>query len=156
MIQVDIPGNRTLKLEHLVLDFNGTLAVDGQLINGVKPLLQQLSQRLKIHIITADTFGTVKESLNDVECKVVILSPDKQDKQKASYIKRLGRELCVAIGNGLNDRIMVKSAQLGIATIQAEGAAAPTVKCADIAVLSILDGLNLLLNPQRLTATLRR
>ena len=35
MIEIDIPGYKTLHLEHLVLDYNGTLAVDGVLIDGV-------------------------------------------------------------------------------------------------------------------------
>jgi len=40
MIAVDIPGYRELRLEHLVLDYNGTLAEDGKLLPGVATTLQ--------------------------------------------------------------------------------------------------------------------
>jgi hypothetical protein len=36
MITVDIPRYRRIDAEHLVLDYNGTLAIDGNIIDGVK------------------------------------------------------------------------------------------------------------------------
>ena len=44
MIAVDIPGLRELRLEHLVLDYNGTLAEDGKLLPGVATTLQALAR----------------------------------------------------------------------------------------------------------------
>ena len=35
MLTISIPGGATLDIEHLVLDYNGTLAVDGVLLPGV-------------------------------------------------------------------------------------------------------------------------
>jgi len=35
MIVLEIPGRPKLTLEHLVLDVNGTIALDGQLVSGV-------------------------------------------------------------------------------------------------------------------------
>ena len=35
MIEIDVPGFGALRLEHLVLDYNGTLACDGMLLEGV-------------------------------------------------------------------------------------------------------------------------
>lgn len=55
-------------IEHLVLDFNGTLAIDGKFIDWVVQLLNKLSEQLSIHVITADTFGTVAEVLKEVNC----------------------------------------------------------------------------------------
>ncbi len=155
MLRIEIPGRKPLQIEHLVLDFNGTLATDGMLIDGVEQLLIKLSEQLSIHIITADTFGTVAESLKRVNCKVVVLEKADQDKQKKSYIKQLGPKKCVAIGNGFNDRLMLKFAALGIVTIQHEGAAKWALQNADIACTSVIDALNLLLNPKRIAATLR-
>jgi len=60
MITIDIPGYKKLKLAHLVLDYNGTLACDGKMITGVKKCLTALAKPLKIHVITADTFGKAK------------------------------------------------------------------------------------------------
>lgn len=84
MITIDIPGRKTFHLEHLVLDFNGTLAVDGNLIDGVKERLQELSGKLSIHVITADTFGTVANQLKGINCHVKILEKEQQDRQKKS------------------------------------------------------------------------
>ena len=61
----------------------------------------------------------------------------------------------VCIGNGRNDRLMLKSAALGLAVVLAEGIAGETIPAADVISRSINDALDLLLNPLRLTATLR-
>ncbi len=42
MLAIDIPGRGQLQIEHLVLDVNGTLAVDGVLIEGVAAGLERL------------------------------------------------------------------------------------------------------------------
>ena len=60
MIIVEIPGRKSIEVHHLVLDFNGTLAIDGKLIDGTKPLLELLSNQLTIHVVTAVTFGTAE------------------------------------------------------------------------------------------------
>lgn len=156
MITIDIPGNNTIKAEHLVLDFNGTLAIDGRLIDGTKQLLQELNHHLKIHLLTADTFGTVTGQLSDCPCTLKILEPGFQDIQKEEYVLELEKEKVVAIGNGSNDALMLKSAALGIAVIQKEGASAKTLLNADIVCQNIVDALELLINPVRICATLRK
>ena len=72
MIEIDIPGNKILLLEHLVLDYNGTIAFDGALIDGVKESLAELSHMLTVHVITADTFGSVKKAIEDIDCKLAV------------------------------------------------------------------------------------
>ncbi len=57
MIKLEIPGEGELVLDHLVLDVNGTLAIDGQLLPGVVDLLSNLRNHLTIHLLTADTHG---------------------------------------------------------------------------------------------------
>lgn len=156
MIVIDIPGNRKIEAEHLVLDFNGTLALDGQLIDGVRPLLEQLSQRLSIHVVTADTFGTSFHALAGINCSLEILRTSSQAEQKERFVQQLGGETVIAIGNGLNDLLMVKSAELGIVLLQLEGASVSTLMNADIVCTHINDSLELLLHPKRLVATLRK
>lgn len=145
-----------LDLEHLVLDYNGTLAVDGTPVTGVREYLRELSNRINIHVITADTFGSVQKKLEDVPCSVHILSEGNQDTGKLDYIKKLGAHYCVSIGNGRNDHLMLRESGLGIAVIQKEGAAALSLQSADIVCTCILDALELLNHPLRLTATLRQ
>lgn len=155
MIPIDIPDFGTLELQHLVLDFNGTMAVDGHLIDGVRDRLEALSETLSIHVVTADTFGKVQEEMRGVPGAVKVLSGDRQDRAKLAFIKALDPARTVCIGNGRNDRLMLEDAALGVAVIHAEGAAAVTLMSADVVALHITDALDLLLNPLRLVATLR-
>jgi soluble P-type ATPase len=155
MLEIAIPGHRELRLEHLVLDYNGTLACDGELIEGVGPSLKALAKDLEIHVVTADTFGKVKSRMEGSPCKVVVLPQESQDFAKLEYVEQLGAEGVVAIGNGRNDRLMLKRATLGIAVVQEEGAAAETMLAADVVCPTIRAALDLLRNPLRLTATLR-
>jgi soluble P-type ATPase len=155
MLQVTVPGCGELKFKDLVLDFNGTLACDGLLIQGVQGRLLQLAEKLKIHIITADTFGSVEQEVTAIPCELAVISTTSQDEEKLAYIKTLGAETVVALGNGRNDQLMLKAAKLSIAIAQTEGASMAAVLAADILVPDILAALDLLLKPQRLIATLR-
>jgi len=155
MIEIVIPGFGILRLEYLVLDYNGTIAVDGQPVQGVKERLIALARHVEIHVLTADTFGGVEKKLSDIPCKIHILPVEAQDKGKMEYVDRLGADRAVCIGNGRNDVIMLKKAALGIAVLQDEGAVASAVLSADIVVTDILFALDLITNHMRLTATLR-
>jgi len=57
MIELTIPGREPLQIQHLVTDVNGTLAVDGILIDGLAKRITSLRDRLEIHLLTADTYG---------------------------------------------------------------------------------------------------
>ena len=155
MITIEIPGHKKLELKNLVLDYNGTLACDGKLIEGVKRCLSRLAQSVQIHVLTADTFGKAQSGLEGIDCKLSILPPENQDSGKLAYVEKLGPSSTVCIGNGRNDRLMLKAAALGIAVILEEGASTQTIKDADIACTSIVSALDLLSNPLRLVATLR-
>lgn len=155
MIEIDIPGFRKLQLAHLVSDYNGTLAVDGKLIPGVQEAISALSSNIRIHVITADTFGLAAVQLAGLPVKLTIAPVEAQAETKLEFISQLGVDSVVAIGNGRNDRKMLGAAALGIALIQREGASAETLASADIVSPGILEALELLQNPKRLVATLR-
>src|SRR3990172_13301304 len=153
MLQFVIPGFGTLEIEHLVLDYNGTLACDGVLIEGVRERLERLAQDLHIHVVTADTFGKARAELDGISCQLEVLPVSSQYQAKRAYVQRLDGERVVAIGNGRNDRLMLWSSALGIAVTQREGAAAGTLVAADVVVPTITDALDLLTHPLRLVAT---
>ena len=138
-----------------MLDYNGTLACGGQLLDGVKPRLVRLSQQLCLHVVTADTFGAARAELVGVPCALTILPPSRQDTAKLEYIQRLGCDATVCIGNGRNDHAMLKAAAVGIAVLQQEGAALETLLAADVVTPDITTALDLLIEPLRLMATLR-
>jgi hypothetical protein len=59
MLSVDIPGYQTLRLDHVVFDYNGTLACDDLLV-GVKSRLNELAKDVHVQVVTADTFGKAR------------------------------------------------------------------------------------------------
>jgi len=152
---VEINGKR-LEFEFLVLDFNGTIACNGELIKDVIPLLELLSKSLKISVITADTFGTVKSQIDDLPVKLVSLFSKNHTEEKALFIEDLGKDRCISIGNGNNDVKMLKSAKIGIAIMGCEGCSSEAINSADIVCRDIIDALNLIIQPSRLEATMRR
>ena len=155
MIKIDIPDFEVINAEHLVLDFNGTLAIDGHYIPDVIGQLVQISANLNVHVLTADTFGSVHKEFSALPITIKVLETDNQDKQKLDYVKNLGSEKVIAIGNGRNDIQMLKESALSIGVIQAEGAFSQIVDSCHVICTSINDALSLLINPMRLLATLR-
>jgi soluble P-type ATPase len=110
---------------------------------------------MKIHILTADTFGMATAELEGIPCEIIILTGENHDVQKEEYVKKLDAEKVIAFGNGNNDRRMLKAARVGLAVSQGEGCSVAALFAADVHVLSANVGLGLLLNPKRLKATLR-
>jgi soluble P-type ATPase len=155
MLKIDIPGQNKLEIDHLLLDLNGTIAFDGKLITGVKEKLNELSKIVKIHVITADTFGGARDQLEGVSVTLAILPIGDQDQAKSSYLNQLGVNTTVAIGNGKNDRLMLRESAIGIAVLQEEGASVEALSAADVICKNINSALDLLSNPKRLVATLR-
>lgn len=155
MIDIKVPGLETLHLTHLVLDFNGTLARDGEILEGVRERLENLARQMEIHVLTADTFGTVQEAMASIPCRTIVVPGTAQAEAKAKHVHELGRDCVVAIGNGRNDRLMLQNARLGMAVMQEEGAAPQTLLAADVAVPDINCALDLVIHPLRLIATLR-
>jgi soluble P-type ATPase len=155
MLTFNIPGFEKLQIEHLLLDFNGTIAFDGRLIDGVREALTTLARDVDIHVVTADTFGDVSEQLAGVPVKLTILPEADQDQGKLGYLSTLGAEMTIAMGNGRNDRLMLQEAAIGIGLLQEEGIAVEALVSADIVCKSIGHALGLLLHPKRLTAALR-
>jgi len=155
MLEIDMPGFGSIKLEYLVSDFTGTLSLDGSLLPKVREKLNVISQFLKIFVLTADEFGRAREELKDVNCTVHVMEGDNVGVQKREFVRKLGAEKVVALGNGANDREMLKGAKLGIIIAGMEGCAVEALMASDIQVTTVVDGLDLLLNPRRLRATLR-
>ncbi len=156
VIELNIPGRGTLQLEHLVCDVNGTLAVDGQLIEGISRLLRSLRDRLTVHLITADTHG--RQSLIDQQLglQAARLKPGDEARQKAEFVRQLGAEGVIALGQGANDANMLKEAALGICVLSKEGTAVEALLAADLLAPDIFFALELLEKPLRIVASLRR
>ena len=156
MIELNIPGRGTLQLEHLVCDVNGTLAMDGKLIEGVRKGLTQLRDRLEIHLITADTQGKQNVIDQQLGFEAVRLQPGNEMAQKAAYVRSLGPQRVAAIGQGENDAEMLAAAALGIAVLSPEGIATRTLLSSELVVPNIIAAIDLFEKPLRIVATLRK
>ena len=156
MIELNIPGRGTLQLEHLVCDVNGTLAVDGQLLDGLVRSLSDLRDRLSLHLLTADTHGNQAIIDRQLGVQAVRIQGRDEANQKADYVRNLGAEHVVAIGQGANDAAMLHTAALGICVVSQEGTALETLMAADLIVPGIFIALEMLEKPLRIVASLRK
>lgn len=156
VITIDIPGFGELMLAHLIADYNGTLAVDGKPLDGVKERVSVLAHELMLHIVTGNTYGDARDHVVGWPAEVVCLSGEpNQAEAKRRYIESLGANRSAVIGNGRNDAAVLRLAALGIVVLGTEGAAVEAIESADIVVHHAVDALELLLKPKRLVASLR-
>ena len=151
-LEIAIPDLVELRLEHLLLDVNGTLSNRGSLLSGVDTRLIALRAKLTIHLVSADTFGTLEQISNLLHASAVRA---RSGEDKLRELERLGPELCAVIGNGANDVLVLQAAALGMAVIGPEGASPSALRAADVVCTSVVDALDLLLEPRALSATLR-
>ncbi len=156
MIELNIPGRGRLQLHHLVCDVNGTLAVDGQLLEGLARPLTVLRDRLTLHLLTADTHGRQHIIDQQLNLQAVRIQSGAEASQKAEYVRQLGPETVIAVGQGANDAEMLRLAAVGVAVLSMEGTAIETLLAADLVMPDIYTLLDLLENPLRLVATLRK
>jgi P-type E1-E2 ATPase len=151
-IVVELSGAAPLEVDHLLLDINGTLTCDGRLLDGVADAIAGLRDCVSVRLLSADTFGTAQAIADELGVQLERVS---HGHEKRACAERLGAGRCAAIGNGRNDVAMLSAVALGIAVIGPEGAALQAVAAADVICASVLDALALLLEPARMTATLR-
>lgn len=156
MIELTIPGRGDLNIEYLVMDVNGTLALDGVLLEGVSKRIGALRDRLEIHLLTADTHGRQAVIDQLLNLQAARIRGGREAEQKAEYVRSLGAERVAAIGQGANDALMLREAALGICVMSIEGLATETMAAADLLMPDILSGLDLFDKPLRLIASLRK
>lgn len=155
MILYEIPGRENIEVENIVFDYNGTIAVDGKLIDGVKELINKLSKYANIYILTADTYGTVEKECIDINGKILTFPKENAGDSKRKIVKELGGNGTLCLGNGYNDIPMFEESVLSICIIEGEGASGKLLGKADIVVRDIIEGINIVLNKNMVRATLR-
>ena len=156
MIDIAVPGRGHYLIEHLILDLNGTIALDGKIIGGVKERLITLSKDLTIIVVTADTNRNAMKLLKGLPVTLRTIEESRENEQKARLVREKGEEVTVCVGNGSNDVSMLKEAAIGICIVGREGASSEAIMAADLVVPSINDALELFLKPHRMKASLRR
>lgn len=156
MISIDIPGKGKMKIENLVLDFNGTIAYDGTIKDGIREKIQSLNEKdINIYILTADTYNLAKEQCADLPVELQIFDQDNAAISKREIFNKIDSQTTMTIGNGNNDVELFEESILSVAVVGDEGCAVKAIFSADIITNNIIDAIDLLLNPQRIKATLR-
>lgn len=154
-MKIEIPGYRELNLKYLILDYNGTIAKDGVIPESVKERIRILAKDFHICIVTADTHGNARKSCENLPVDIYTFPSEDAADSKRKIVEELEHDTCVCIGNGRNDVRMFRSAALAVAVMDAEGMYGKLAAEADVCVRSMEEGMDLLLHPKRLIATLR-
>lgn len=154
-MKIEIPGYHTLQIEHLLLDYNGTIAEDGVIRDSVRALLLKLSDTFNLHILTADTHGTAKSNCEGIPLYLDTFPTSDAASCKLQKLRELGSSHCACIGNGRNDLQMLQEAALSIGVMDREGLYPPLLSCCDLCVHSSEEALELFLYPKRIIAGLR-
>ena len=155
MIEIKVPGRCDYELENIVFDYNGTIAVNGKIDPLIKEKISTLSNMANVYVLTADTYGSAAKECDGLDLTLKTFPKDNAAEYKAKIVNELGKDKTICFGNGYNDIKMFEIAVLSVAVLEKEGMCSALIKESDIMVKSIEDGINLLLNPKALIATLR-
>lgn len=154
-MQIKIPEYKTLDIDTIFLDYNGTIAVNGRIPQEVRERLTELGKTFRIYVLTADTYGNAKEECEGLPVILHTFPSGSAKDYKKEILKATGSRHCAAVGNGRNDEPMLKEAILSVAVIDREGAYGKLLREADIVVGSMQDALDLFRFPSRIIAALR-
>ena len=154
MISIERPGLNPLEIEYILLDFDGTLAIDRRVHPKAKDKINLLSKRTNLYILTTQKKELIEERLRKVKAEIIHLAEGDSSRGKLELLRQLGPTRCVAIGNGADDAAMIEEAGIGICVIGREGSSGEAMKNADLVFADILDALDFLLKPLRQKATL--
>ena len=155
MINIEIPGYGNLHIKNVLIDYNGTIASEGKLIPSLKNIIEKLSKKVNLYVITADTFGTVSKEIENFSIEIIKIEKENERQQKLEALKKLGSQNTISYGNGNNDKLIIKESVIGICIMGDEGCSRETLEEADLVINSIEKGLLLLLDENKLKATLR-
>ena len=156
MISIQRPGMEDLDIHFVLIDFEGTLAMDGRVHPKAKDKVNLLSKRATIYILTKSNREKVEETLRKMKAEILYVAEGDSSQQKLNVLQRLGPHQTAVIGNGLDDGQIMEQAGLGMCVIGIEGSSAEAMAKADLVVTHVLDALDFLLKPLRQRATLGR
>jgi len=156
VISIEVPGRCLYSIENIVFDYNGTIAVNGIIPSSIKKKIATLCEKANVYVLTADTYGSAAKECESLNVKLMTFPRDDAGDYKAEIVSNLGGNNTICFGNGYNDIRMFELAKISVAVLEEEGMCSNLISVSDILVKSIEDGIDLLLKPKRLIATLRK
>jgi soluble P-type ATPase len=150
MIKLMIPGFGPLEIRRVVTDYTGTHSFKGVVRRTVKARLAQLAKLVEVHVLTIDTFGTVRRELARLPVELHILkSQSRNDKEKQRFVLSYEPKHVAAFGNGSIDRLLLKTVRdaggLAVAVDNGEGCGLEAILNANVFVHGSEQALDLLL-----------
>jgi soluble P-type ATPase len=160
MIKLTIPGFGPLEIRRVVTDYTGTHSFKGVVRRSVKTRLAQLAKLVEVHVLTIDTFGTVRRELARLPVELHLLkSESRNDEEKQRFVLKYEPKHVAAFGNVTIDRLRLKAVRdaggLAVAVDNGEGCSVDAINNANILVHGSEQALDLLLEPNTCKATLR-
>lgn len=160
MLKLTIPGFGPLEIRRVVTDYTGTHSFKGVVRKSVKTRLAQLAKLVDVHVLTVDTFGTVRREFARLPVELHFLTAARRnDKEKQRFVMKHEPKYVAAFGNGTIDRLLLKTVRdaggLAVAVDNGEGCALDAILNANVFVQGSEQALDLLLQPNTCKATLR-
>ena len=146
-------GAQKYKLDTLFLDLNGTVALNGVMVDGVAQRIAKLKDLgYKVVLLSGDLNGNATQIAEKLAIDFVKAT---STEEKAEVVARYDKKRVAAIGNARIDIGMFENAEFSIVTLQSEGIQAKILNYADVVVNSINDALDLLIDRSIFEATMR-
>src|SRR4030043_1998106 len=98
MIFIERPGQGNLEIEFILIDFEGTLALDRRVHPKAKDKINLLSKRAKIYILTKEEKEHAEEVLKKVKAEIIYLPEGESSHKKLDMLPRWGGTRTEPIG----------------------------------------------------------
>lgn len=157
MRKIIIPYHGEITIKNVIFDINGTIQFKGQISEELVQKFEELKKFYNIFLVSSDTRGNLKNIAKKlgVNFKKVNTQGINDAEAKNNELKKLGKEVTVAVGNGNNDALMLKNAILGIAILGSEGASTRSILNSDVVFTDVINAIEFLLDEKTMISTLR-
>jgi soluble P-type ATPase len=150
----DIPNDKKIEINTIVLDLNGTLAVYGKVSKKIRKLIKKLKElNYRIVLLSGDVRGNAKKISKELDIELIVA---RSYEEKENAMDLIDSETCASIGNARIDIGTFRKSKIAIATLQNEGIHAEIIQYVDIIVPSIEDALYLFIDKDSLYGTMRK
>ncbi len=157
MRKIIIPYHGEITIKNVIFDINGTIQFKGHISEELVQKFEELKKFYNIFLVSSDTRGNLKNIAKKlgVNFKKVNTQGINDAEAKNNELKKLGKEVTVAVGNGNNDALMLKNAILGIAILGSEGASTRSILNSDVVFTDVINAIEFLLDEKTMISTLR-
>ena len=153
-MKYNVPGVGEISINSIILDLNGTLSVGGVVSTRTKELISEITAKgIEVVLFTGDQRGTANKICLELG---ITLQKCENSKEKALASKKFNKATTAAIGNARIDIGTFKNSIISVATLQGEGIHTGILKYVDVIVPSIENALELFLDTDSFSSTMRR